>query len=679
MTSGLERFGTVARNYAAGQGENAAAAARGENAAIVFGEDGSELRGSAKRDAYRRWRNPTDEEMRLSIAENNKVRKEFLRQVQAHFTERGVVTIPRAVLKHLKLGDYKLDADGNVTSGKPLTARRICLVMRAIETVDASRAQALERANPLANEALDDADVGESFAGLVEKHALDEDTAAALRNLLDGFARNLARELVRDPGVDLQDAKNRVQDGMMGLLEQLDRFLGDRSVPRNDALGLLRSPLASYAAFTRPNVMHAGTFRMLKFLLDHPGLHAGEPQELFDLLNRLDGVPARLLGADVERDLATAWDRHCGKVAETVNSHPAKPWTVRTVVRNLGLMGDAKLAQAFTGANFKSFLENVKDAYRKQMTNAAKLPPPGGPGADDADLRRVVCDLALKHVLSARTDDARLVSAFVGTAAMDCALARVALAAGDSSGLSRILEQFDQFVQDSALNREALNRGVDEKFQDLENKLKAELGDLADSVNTDFVREKMKSARSVEEAQDAADRFLAKVKELADLLKVGVSKAVAGALMKAVTGDKAFSMATAKLAADFVSSEDGMRLMGDLGRVRGTHDLWEKLNEIAGRILERGDQNAVREIGSDPGLRGQVLAFVMLTALDADPELGGKLEEMRTTVAGLYDQKFPEFRKRDDDAPQPGDLAAALKGETAFDLLGQLKSCMDSA
>ena len=63
--------------------------------------------------------------------ENNKMRQVFLAAVLHEFGAANVRDLPKAVKDALKIGDYSLK-DGMVTSGKPLTERRIALVISAI-------------------------------------------------------------------------------------------------------------------------------------------------------------------------------------------------------------------------------------------------------------------------------------------------------------------------------------------------------------------------------------------------------------------------------------------------------------------------------------------------------------------------------------------------------------------
>lgn len=65
-------------------------------------------------------------------AANNDVRAEFLKAVLARCGKAKVADLPTLVQKALTIKDFKLDDKGNVTSGKPLTARRICAIDAAI-------------------------------------------------------------------------------------------------------------------------------------------------------------------------------------------------------------------------------------------------------------------------------------------------------------------------------------------------------------------------------------------------------------------------------------------------------------------------------------------------------------------------------------------------------------------
>ena len=64
-------------------------------------------------------------------SENNQMRQEFLQAVLGEFGNCTIEQLPQAVKDVLKIGDYSLE-NGEVTSGKPLTERRIALVMSAI-------------------------------------------------------------------------------------------------------------------------------------------------------------------------------------------------------------------------------------------------------------------------------------------------------------------------------------------------------------------------------------------------------------------------------------------------------------------------------------------------------------------------------------------------------------------
>lgn len=85
---------------------------------------------------------------KIEIAENNRVRTELLRALGNAFglagmTEKdGTVSFSKDFMDKLerllgpafKRGDFKIDADGAVTSGRPLTARRISAILAKAET-----------------------------------------------------------------------------------------------------------------------------------------------------------------------------------------------------------------------------------------------------------------------------------------------------------------------------------------------------------------------------------------------------------------------------------------------------------------------------------------------------------------------------------------------------------------
>lgn len=70
--------------------------------------------------------------------DNNKVRQILVNSLKVQFGVDDVLALPDSVKSALKIGswrdDFKFDHDGNVTSGRPLTARRIKAVITAVKT-----------------------------------------------------------------------------------------------------------------------------------------------------------------------------------------------------------------------------------------------------------------------------------------------------------------------------------------------------------------------------------------------------------------------------------------------------------------------------------------------------------------------------------------------------------------
>lgn len=75
---------------------------------------------------------------------NNAVRDNFLKAVLARCGKTNVADLPDSVKKVLLLKDFKLDGNGNASSGKPLTARRIKAIDAAInaEEIEAVKLKA---------------------------------------------------------------------------------------------------------------------------------------------------------------------------------------------------------------------------------------------------------------------------------------------------------------------------------------------------------------------------------------------------------------------------------------------------------------------------------------------------------------------------------------------------------
>ena len=87
------------------------------------------------------------ENARNAIAINNDTRQAFVDALMRQFNADTLLDLPPAVQRalvgtHAKTltGDFNFDPQGNVTSGRPLTARRIRAVMAAIEQVQAAKA-----------------------------------------------------------------------------------------------------------------------------------------------------------------------------------------------------------------------------------------------------------------------------------------------------------------------------------------------------------------------------------------------------------------------------------------------------------------------------------------------------------------------------------------------------------
>ena len=117
---------------------------------------------------------------RSAVEINNVTRQAFVEALKRQFNAKYMRDLPPAVQRaligtHAKTtaGDFNFDAQGNVTGGRPLTARRIRAVMSAIEQVQTAAA---------ANRA-----------------PVTEATVEARRAALAPFLENLARKIVSVP------------------------------------------------------------------------------------------------------------------------------------------------------------------------------------------------------------------------------------------------------------------------------------------------------------------------------------------------------------------------------------------------------------------------------------------------------------------------------------------------
>ena len=77
---------------------------------------------------------------------NNEVRRNFASALTGVFGVNSLEDLPANVRKSLKIEDFKLDKNGNITSTRPLTARRVRAVMSAIQEVTAKAAPNREEA-----------------------------------------------------------------------------------------------------------------------------------------------------------------------------------------------------------------------------------------------------------------------------------------------------------------------------------------------------------------------------------------------------------------------------------------------------------------------------------------------------------------------------------------------------
>lgn len=91
------------------------------------------------------------ENSRAAVETNNHVREALVNALKRQFNVLDFTALPDTVKTaligtHAKTadGDFAFDTNGRVTSGKPLTARRILAVMTAIEGIQKSKAEALQ-------------------------------------------------------------------------------------------------------------------------------------------------------------------------------------------------------------------------------------------------------------------------------------------------------------------------------------------------------------------------------------------------------------------------------------------------------------------------------------------------------------------------------------------------------
>ena len=85
-------------------------------------------------------------------AANNAVRRNFASALTGAFGVKSLEDLPGNVRKSLKIEDFKLDKNGNITSTRPLTARRVRAVMSAIQEATAKAAPNREEAAAIRND-----------------------------------------------------------------------------------------------------------------------------------------------------------------------------------------------------------------------------------------------------------------------------------------------------------------------------------------------------------------------------------------------------------------------------------------------------------------------------------------------------------------------------------------------
>jgi len=113
------------------------------NQRVVLSDNGKNVQGGSA-DAGLRARHITVRQGgSTQAAENNRVRQELLDAVLKDFGVKKFEKLPASVRKAFNVGafknDMKLDSNGRVTSGRPLTARRIREVMVAVEKAQIPR------------------------------------------------------------------------------------------------------------------------------------------------------------------------------------------------------------------------------------------------------------------------------------------------------------------------------------------------------------------------------------------------------------------------------------------------------------------------------------------------------------------------------------------------------------
>ena len=77
---------------------------------------------------------------------NNDIRRNFASALTGAFGVNSLEDLPANVRKSLKIEDFKLDKNGNITSTRPLTARRVRAVISAIQELTAKAAPNREEA-----------------------------------------------------------------------------------------------------------------------------------------------------------------------------------------------------------------------------------------------------------------------------------------------------------------------------------------------------------------------------------------------------------------------------------------------------------------------------------------------------------------------------------------------------
>ena len=83
---------------------------------------------------------------------NNAVRRNFAAALTGAFGVKSLADLPEGIRNSLKIGDFKLDKNGEITSTRPLTARRVRAVMSAIQEVTAKAAPTRQEAEAIRND-----------------------------------------------------------------------------------------------------------------------------------------------------------------------------------------------------------------------------------------------------------------------------------------------------------------------------------------------------------------------------------------------------------------------------------------------------------------------------------------------------------------------------------------------